>query len=213
MTGRRDVDEFLDRSETLLTEPESLAACAWCSHPLDDASPSKDFCGEHCAHNWRTGLDWFPEERCACLTCDPDGAHHRPRTDPLRTAWIDVSTPLTTDLAAFRDNIVSERMRAAQCLAVPQRVMLGVDPATAAAALLEQFVSDLRFTPPTVNWSDPELPTAALRETATRELQDLSHDLPPAPMPPWLADPVTEPGATRYHLDEVVTYETGERSP
>lgn len=94
--SRRDLDEFLTRSADVLAGPgPAPAACAWCAHPLDDASPSGDFCGERCAADWRAGLDRDPDERCACRTCDPEW-------------WADVADPAFTAAArALADAVLT----------------------------------------------------------------------------------------------------------
>lgn len=78
-------DEFLERSAAMLAEPAAvpaaLSACAWCSHPLDDTSPSGEFCGERCAAYWRAGCDWDPEERCVCRVCAPQWHQYAERIE------------------------------------------------------------------------------------------------------------------------------------
>lgn len=124
--SRTDVDDFLDRSAAVLAEPDPLATCAWCAHPLDETSPSGEFCKEGCAASWRAGLDWFPEERCACRTCDPDGPHHRGR------GWFDDDFDELPVEVTRRVNSWAELARMiAELQALPQRSVAGLhDPQT-----------------------------------------------------------------------------------
>lgn len=108
--SRRDLDEFLGRADEVLAEPDPApAACAWCAHPLDDASPSGDFCGERCASDWRAGLDRDPDERCACRACDPEW-------------WADVADPALTAAARTLVDAALTTERG-----VFQRYYLGID--------------------------------------------------------------------------------------
>ena len=175
--SRSDVDDFLSRSAEVLDAPVPTA-CAWCTHPLDETSPSGDFCGQDCAAYWRAGLDWTPEEKCGCRVCDPEWHARYPSR---RVSDADWQAAYDRDLAASR-GVSPEEYDAVRAHAVSRTVSREVFRTRPDMSRAERSLAEIQGQ---IDESMRASSGTGVHQVAEMWLSDHSADLSPASVETW----------------------------